>query len=427
MSKKLTFVLTSAVIIFLLFFSAANLQAEDNEVVLYYFWGDGCPVCYEQEQYLDYLEDKYPNLKVERFEVWRDEENREFFQEMLAAHEIPRDAVPQTFIGDQHWTGFRPQMLTGMEYAIQYCQEADCPDPLEKVPGHEKAVEHRRPDPLELPFIGEIELDQQPLWLATTLIAFVDGFNPCSLWVLTLLLALVIQTKSRSRVLIVGITFLIITASAYGAFIAGVYTAFDYIDQLFTIQLVVAALALLFGLVNIKDYFAYKKGISFTIPQRFQPKIYRGIRRLSNPRKSVPALIVTTAIMALGITLVELPCTAGFPVIWNGLLTLHGTGTTAFLFLLILYVFIYLLIELIIFLSAVFTLDATQMQQKHGEVLKLFGGTIMLALAGVLVYDPHLMNELAFTLYLFAGSVAVALFLVSIRKFFFSKPEAKSS
>ncbi len=425
--QPFTIFAVTAIFLLLLLSLVANPRpgkADGNEVTLYFFWGEGCPFCEEQKPYLADFSERYPNLKIKKFEVYHNRQNREFFDTMLDEHGIEFNGVPQTFIGAGHWTGFRPPMAHEMETTIRFCQRVGCPDPAAGVEPNRSPPDRnqaRRPEPIDIPLLGTVEIADQPLWLSTILIAFVDGFNPCSIWVLTLLLALVIQTRSRSRIILVGVTFLIITASTYGAFIAGLYTVFDFIDRLFLIQLIVAILALLFGLVNIKDFFAFKKGFSFSIPERFQPKIYRGLRELANPKKSLPALLITTAIMALGITLVELPCTAGFPVVWNTLILLQDIHFGGFFSLLLLYVTVYLLIELIIFLSAVFTLDATQLQQKHGEVLKLFGGIIMVALAAVIFYDPTLMNNINFTLQLFGVTTAVTIIIVIIRKFYFQR------
>lgn len=399
------------------FTSLAFSGAMGEEVRIYFFWGDGCPHCADLKPNLERFSEKYEDVTLKQYEVYNNHKNREFLREMVEAHQVRRAAVPLTFIGDKHWLGFRGQMLTSMEAMINYCREAGCPNPVAPVEGT-TAEKADAPDPLTVPLVGDVNLTEHSLWFSTVLIGIVDGFNPCSLWVLSLLLALILRTKSRSRVFAVGITFLLITASAYGAFIAGVYTAMDFVDSLPLIQYVVGALAVLFGVVNVKDYFAYKKGLSFTISEKYQPKIYRNFRRLSNPRKSIFALILITAVMALGITLVELPCTAGFPVIWNGLISLQEVSTATYIFLLSIYVFFYLLIELLIFFTAVLTLDMSQLQQKHGELLKLFGGTIMVALAGVLFVDPHLMNSIAFTVWLFAGALGAALVLMAIRRLF---------
>jgi hypothetical protein len=160
-------------------------------------------------------------------------------------------------------------------------------------------------------------------------------------------------------------------------------------------------MALIFAIVNIKDYFWYKKGISFTIPKKFQPGIYRKLRQLAHSEQSSIFLIGFTILIAGGIAIIEFPCTAGFPIIW-GQLILHSNIVGAqYLSLLMLYVLFYLVDELLIFIVIVSTLKATQLQEKHGRFLKLVSGMIMLGMSIALVFMPQIMDNASTSFLLF--------------------------
>ena len=251
-----------------------------------------------------------------------------------------------------------------------------------------------------VPLIGQINLSGQSLLVSTLIISFVDGFNPCSLWVLSILLSIVLQTRSRKKVLIVGSAFLITTTFLYGLFIAGVFSVLRIISFIGWIQVVVALIALGFALVNIKDYFWYKEGISFTISDDKKPGIYQRMRGIIRNSDSYWQLIGATVVFAGGIALIELTCIAGFPVIWSNLLASQNVDMLTFVLLLLVYMLVYLLDEMGIFLAAVFTLRASKLEEKHGRVLKLIGGVLMLTLAVVMLVDPGIMNEIS-------GSVTV--------------------
>jgi len=83
-------------------------------------------------------------------------------------------------------------------------------------------------------------------------------------------------------------------------------------------------------------------------------------------------------------------------------LTTQNASTLAFILLLVVYMVIYQLDELAIFLVSVFTLKASKVEEKHGRVLKLIGGVLMLTLAGVMLIEPSLMNDLGKSLLVFA-------------------------
>jgi thiol-disulfide isomerase/thioredoxin len=420
------------------------------QVPVYFFWGDGCPHCATQKPFMEDLQRRFPEMVYKSYEVWYVEENRQIFFDMAAAAGFEPQAVPTTFIGEQYWTGFYDGMKRELEAAVVACIETACPDPGLNVPGTGVVTEapvaipaEPEPSPAEievgapvgaeaeesgtievpeeeslitLPLVGAINLNAQSLPFSTAVIAFVDGFNPCSLWVLSILLALVIHSGSRRKTLLVGLTFLLVTAGVYGLFIAGLFKVFTIVSFIGWVQVVVAVLALGFALVNIKDYFWYKEGVSFTISDKHKPKIYRDIRSIISGDKSSLALIGATIVMALGIALVELPCTAGFPVLWSKMVSAHELSTMSFIMLLGLYLLIYLLDELLIFFTAVITLKASKLEEKHGRVLKLVGGVVMMALAIVLLVNPDLMNNFGSSLLVFAGAFIGAMMVLLLHR-----------
>ncbi|HPH97604.1 MAG TPA: hypothetical protein PKW33_13575 [Anaerolineaceae bacterium] len=269
---------------------------------------------------------------------------------------------------------------------------------------------------LDIPFWGTVDLDLQPAALSTALIAFVDGFNPCSLWVLSMLLALTLHTGSRKKVFAIGLIFLSVTAGIYALFIAGLFSVLQIVSFLGWIQILVAAVALFFGLVNIKDYFWYKEGISFTIADDKKPGLFMQMRKIMDASQSFWGLLSATIVLAVGVSLVEFSCTAGFPVLWVNLLSAQQITGISFVLLLLLYMVIYQLDELVIFFSAVITLKASRLEEKQGRVLKLIGGMLMLTLSGVMLFDPSLMNRLDSSLAIFGLAFGVSLLVLVVHR-----------
>ena len=423
----------------LLLFSAlaalgAAAQAQPTEsgadvVRMFVFWGEGCPHCDEQKPFLRELEQRYPDLEIREFEVFRSNTHHPLFMALAAAHGIEAGSVPAVFVGGRAYVGDGPQIRREMENTIRGEIAALRGGTEESGPGYEGPEAHglvseNGATEIHVPLVGTVDLAVQPLMLTTVLIAFIDGLNPCSLWVLTLLLGLVIHSGSRGRIAVVGITFLTTTALIYGAFIAGVFSVMSYVLYLSWVQWIVAAFALTFGLVNIKDYFWFKQGISFTIADSQKPGIYKGMRKLLNPQLAGFSLFFATIVMAAGIALVELPCTAGFPVIWSGIVADRGVTGVTFLLLLGIYLLIYLLIELVVFVAALVTLRMGRFQERHVRNLKLIGGIIMVALAAVIVLNPDLMNDMGGTLLVFMGAIGLGLVIIAVYQRFTPGPAA---
>ena len=380
---------------------APHLQAPPPESgpVLWYFWRDACPFCDLAESWLVELEEALPELVVRRVEVVRDPAGRDLFIEMMRERGEQASAVPTFIFRETVWVGFTRPLAEDIEGEIRAWLADAEPEPGRTV--------------IDLGPFGLFEVGGHTMGTATLLIAFIDGFNPCSLWVLTILLAMILGTRSRIRIAAVGLTFLLVTAAVYGAFIGGLFVALEVAAHLGWIRVAVAALALAFGAVNVKDFFASGRGPSLTIPARFKPSIYRGGRALRKDRP-LPVTLALTVGIAGGVALVELPCTAGFPVLWTTLLSEAGIAGAAFGGLLALYLLVYLSVEIALLTGAVVTLRATRLQEEHGEVLKLFGGTVMIALAVVLLVDPTLMERITGSLVVIGIAVAAATLILLV-------------
>jgi cytochrome c biogenesis protein CcdA len=261
---------------------------------------------------------------------------------------------------------------------------------------------------VDLPILGPTAQDEVSLVLATVVIGLVDGFNPCSLWALTVLLALVVRTRSRSRMLVIGGTFLLVTALVYGAFIAGLYTVLGAVTHLGWVRTVVAGLALLLGVFGISDYLGQGKRLSLTIPESTKPSLYRRMRNTVFEQRSLPAVVAATIGLAAGIAILELPCTAGLPVLWADLVLASGADAGAAAGLLGLYLGAYLLDEAALLVVMVIVMRATKLQDRHGQALKLVSGWVMVALAGALLLAPAVMETLTGVLMVFVLAAALA-------------------
>lgn len=427
---------------------AAPAAQTAQPVAIYFFWGDGCPHCAAAKPVLAELTQKYPSAQVRAYEVWYVEENQILFKQMAAAYGFEPSAVPTIFIGDRHWVGYAEQVAPEIEAAVAECAATGCrdagmgiipgiptpvPTPIPTVfaapavavaapgaavqaPPSVSPAQTETAAQLVLPWFGAIDLAAPSLAVSTALIALVDGFNPCSLWVLSVLLALTLNSGSRRRVFLVGFVFLTVTSLVYMAFITGLFTMFTVISFVGWIQIVVAVVALFFAAVNIKDYFWYKEGISLTIADEQKPGIYRGMRRILNAGDSTWGVVGATVVLAAGVSLVEFSCTAGFPVLWTNLLIAQQATALTFGLLLLLYMFIYQLDELAILLVAVFTLKASKLEEKQGRVLKLIGGMLMLTLAMVMLVNPAWMSQISSSLIVFGVAFVGTLFVLLVHR-----------
>ncbi len=416
-----------------LFHTASPVLAQtpepDKTVHIYFFWGEGCPHCATAKPFFDALPSKYPEVVYHSFEVYYDQPGQQFFLQMCQKYGVQQFAVPTFFIGPYYLQGYSDELIPDILQVVEYCRVNGCEDAGEGLlPGsvvdaptqiqtlsptataaaiQDSAEILDQSSHFKIPLLGEVNLTSQPVILSTILIALVDGFNPCSLWVLSMLLALTLHTRSRKKVFVIGVVFLTVTAAIYALFIAGLFSVLTITGFLRWIQVLIGAIALIFAAVNIKDYFWYKEGISFTISDDKKAGIFKRMRAVLDASQSWWGLISATVVLAAGVSIVEFSCTAGFPIVWVNLLGSQNIAGGAFIALLLIYMLIYQLDEMVIFFSAVISLKSTRLEEKHGRLLKLIGGMLMLTLSVTMLIDPALMNSLAASLIIFLVAFAL--------------------
>lgn len=385
----------------------------DEAVTLLRFTGEGCPKCREQTEWLAEVEGGYPGLSVVEHEVWNDAANRALFVRTGEELGFEASAVPTTVLGERVWIGWTDEIAEDLAAALDDATAGrPVPAGVYGTPGAgtcdeaSLTCEAGGGATIDVPLVGEVDLGSTSLVASTLAIGFVDGINPCSLWAISVLLTIVVRSASRRRVVAVGATFLVVTAGMYALYMAGIYSALTVASHLGVIQAVVAVVAGVVGLVGIKDYFAFKKGVSFTIADSAKPGLYRRMRAAAGADRLLPSLLATAA-LGVAVSLLETPCTAGFPVLWTGMLQANGVGPGEAAGLFGVYMVPFLLDELAVFGIAVATMRATRMQEKHGQLLKLVAGVTMVALAAVMVVDPTLMESPAAAVGVFAAAIAV--------------------
>jgi thiol-disulfide isomerase/thioredoxin len=373
---------------------AADNSATDDTVELVLFYGDGCPHCEHMIAFLDELTQRQPALTVAAYEVWNDPANQRLFADTLRPFgEEPR-AVPTVVVGDTVYVGYNNTIAAAIEARVAAQVDGLVPpDPLGVV--------------VNVPFVGDVDVGDNSLLVATLVIGFVDGVNPCSLWVLSMLLALVLHSGSRRRTLAVGGLFLVVTSALYGLYMVGAYSTLAYAGHQSSIRLGIAAVAGAMGILHLKEHFT-SRGPSATIPAGAKPGMFQRMRRLADPDRSVPAVMGSTALLAVGVSLVETPCTAGLPLLWTDLLAARNVSAATAGFLFTVYLSVFLLDELLIFGAAVVTMRAAKLQEQHGRALQLVSGLLMVTLAAVILLSPGLLESVAGTVAVFAAAGLVA-------------------
>ncbi|MGD2045878.1 MAG: NrdH-redoxin [Gemmatimonadota bacterium] len=353
--------------------------------VLLYF-ATGCPHCERALVWLGGLSATHPELRIETHDVARDRAALEALQALARARGLGGVSVP-TFVirGDEVHVGFGSAETTG-----RMLEELLMPPPADggaPSQGAVAGVGGLDDASVSLPFFGVVRLDEVGLPAFTVVVGLLDGFNPCAMWVLLFLLSMLVHVQSRARMAAVGGVFVGVSGLVYYAFMAAWLNAFLLLGIARWIQIGLGGLALVMGLLNMKDFLWLGAGPSLAIPESAKPGIYARVRRIVTAEK-LGAALGTAAVLALLVNTVELLCTAGLPALYTRILTLRELPTLTYHAYLALYDVFYMLDDAIVLGIAIVTLSNRRLQAGEARWLKLASGTVMLALGVMLIVEP---------------------------------------
>ncbi|MFM7150305.1 MAG: hypothetical protein ACKO23_10725 [Gemmataceae bacterium] len=404
-----------------------------NEVKinLYIFWSATCHRCPKGIEFARGLEKKYPWLQITWYEISAHETNKDHYRNMASSLGKVAGQVPAFFfckdleIGwdspettgariektlvrwhdslQKHYKAKKSSSLTPKNsgvpalvfFSLFMNQDGGPPvEGLDLPPELEAELAPPKEDKMaiKVPVWGEVDANRLSLPTLTVVLAGCDAFNPCAFFVLLFLLGMLIHTNSRWRMLLVGGIFVFFSGLIYFLFMAAWLNLFFVVGHMRIITLAAGVLAILAALINIKDYFWFKQGISLSIPEQVKPGLYQRIRRLMH-QTSFVQLLGGTVVLAVLVNLYELLCTAGFPMVYTRVLTLRDLSSGQYYLYLALYNLVYVLPLAAIVIGFSFTLGSHKLSEFEGRVLKLVSGMMMLVLGVVLLVEPEWLNQ----------------------------------
>ena len=365
-----------------------------DKVNIYFFWAKGCPHCAKEKVFLEKIKDKYPQIEILDFDLTASKENIELMEKIGKNLNADVSGVPFTVIGEHHFSGYYNDETTGgeIEKMIECAQKEDCPDLVEGLISPVTPIPDQSqegvPKYLKLPFIGEVETKNLSLPLLTFVIALLDGFNPCAMWVLLFLISLLLGMKDRKKMWILGTAFIAASAFVYFLFMTAWLNLFLFLGVVVWVRILIGIFALGAGAYNIRSWFVNKTAACKVVSHDKRKAIFNRARSIINENNLFLA-IGGMIILAFMVNMIELLCSAGLPAIYTQVLSLSNLSTWQYYAYLIFYVFIFMIDDLFIFFVAMITLKAVGVESKYYRYSKLIGGILMAIIGILMLFKPE--------------------------------------
>jgi glutaredoxin len=434
--------------------------AQSNQAGLdvYFFYSQTCPHCARQKPLMKNIDQSNEDIDVHFIEVQQDAQTWQTFK---AQHNITNDAVPRTFVENKSFIGYT-ESEGPLEYSPVYSgyigYRNQIIQAIAQAVGHEirlsatseSPTSHFSWVPLGLPLIYLISFpllkrklqrvqllrywvggfaatcilslflfisltpetvikqfaQGLPFPLFVFAIALADGFNPCAFTVLIILLSLLTYTKRRRDMALVGGTFITTSAVMYFLFIMlMVAVGSVFLEQYGSLFMRVLGIGIaIAGLINIKDYFWFKQGVSLSLSEAQQlaitqkaGKIVRDLREPKGHQTKFFTALSGTVLLAIFVNIVELGCTAILPAVYMTTLVNYCSENSSsgkllcYIFWTAVYALVYVIPLLLILSNFIYSFQSSRITETQGRRLKLAGGLFMLFFGLVMIFQPKLL------------------------------------
>lgn len=420
MKKILKFLIVFAVFLLL----PVSAKADEKVINIHLFYGNGCPHCAAEEEFLsDYLKDR-TDVKLYKYEIWYDSHNQELLSKVQKEMGTTnKNGVPFTVIGKKTIVGYADGVTDEqIKDAINYYLNNDYRDYAGEITGKVKKVEvkedtikdeskteDKKENKIEkaddtkdsdqtdenvtVPVLGKINAKKVSLPILAVVLGFVDGFNPCAMWILIFLITMLFNMKDRKKMWILGLTFILTSGIVYLMFMLAWLNLATFISKIAFIRLLIAVIALVVGLINVYKYIdSLKKkdeGCD-VVDKKDRKKIMEKIISITHEKKFIIALL-GIMVLAASVNIIELMCSIGIPLLFTQILAMNNLSTFSYMIYMFIYIFFFLIDDIVIFVISMVTLKVTGLSTKYTKYSHLIGGIIMLIIGLLLIIKPELL------------------------------------
>lgn len=345
----------------------------DEKVNIYLFYSKICPHCQKEEKYFETLKEKYQDkINIYTYEVTENKTNNEIMKSLKKELKENSQGVPFTIIGSKTFLGYDESLNERIENTIEsYLDENTKTD-----------------NTYTIPILGKIEAKNASIILIAIILGFIDGFNPCAMWILLLLINMCISIKDKKKMLIVCLTFIITSGIIYFLSMLGIGFILD-LTTIAYIRNIIAILAIVLGIYNLYTYIKTRKETGCHVVKKEKRKtIITKINNILN-NKNTLLMFGGTIILATSVNLIEMACSLGFPTIFLEILSINNIHGLLKITYLLIYILFYLIDDIVVLFLSIKAFEAKGISTKYNKYVHLIGGIIMVLMGILLIFKPE--------------------------------------
>lgn len=380
-------------------------QEQASDATIFMFVRADCGHCKDAKAFLATFLPEHPGVSVQYYDL-EDDVNKEKFDSITSKYDLVK-GTPLTLIngvlvqgfGTADTTGevFRTlvanpslnasfeDVIDGVEVTVysgtsqtEVCTEEGC------------EITNDTSYKIRVPIIGTV-IDVGGFSLATLslVLGFVDGFNPCALWVLVMFLFVLSQVGSKRRMIEYAGLFIVAETVMYYLILNVWFTAWDFIELNKYVTPGVGLLALGSGAYFLYKFFTYTPTCTVASPEQ-QKKISDRVKELASKPMTFGVALGILA-LAFSVNIFEFACSIGIPQTFTKILELNFLSfweTQGYMFL---YILMYMVDDFIVFGIGIYAMEKIGVVHKYSKWSTLLGAICMLLLGLIMLLKPELL------------------------------------
>lgn len=367
------------------------------------FGREDCKHCQDEKAFLQELSKSQEFIfvyhDIQNFNIYDE------FQHVTDSFKIMK-ATPLTLIGNTLFSGFSDANTTGkaMEETLKNSKEfyrfQDVAQNQSKftVYGNSGAVCDDTGCSLEdihplanvhVPFVGNMDLRPYSLPVLAGILGLIDGFNPCAMWVLVMLLIALLQLGDKTKMIFAAGTFILAETVMYTLILSVWLTTWNFIGFERYVTPIVGVIAVGAGLFFLYEGI-FSDGTCKVTNVQQRKKISERIKELAQSPFSW-GFFVSMLFLAFSVNIIEFACSIGIPQTFTQIIHLSNINLLQEIGLIALYILFYMIDDFVVFGLALWSVEKIGITHKYARTSNVIGGTLMLILGLLLLVKPELL------------------------------------
>lgn len=378
-----------------------NIFADGKVLNMYLFYGESCPHCKEMHEYLDEYLDGKENIKLYEYEIYKNKDNANKLRDIIDILDTNESGLPFLIIGNNVITGYAKNVTDErIRNTVNYYQNKRFKDEVGIYLGvveddfeeyDEKIIYQETIDDIGISSNLKNIISKSPLFLSAILIGLVDGFNPCAMWILLFLISMLLDVKNKKRKWTLGLVFIISSALVYFVFLMSWLELSVFLNKVGFIRLGIAVCAVILGTISIVKFIdSIGKDGCVVVNKENRKRIITSIKNIIKEKSFVFA-ILGMILLACSVNIIELFCSLGLPVVFTQILSLNEVSGTMRIVYSLIYVFFFMIDDLLVFFISMKTLELKAISNKYSKYSSLIGGLLMMIIGLLMIYKPEVL------------------------------------